>query len=107
MAQQEQEQDKRPETPEQLAGRMRREAAEQQQRDGMVAALLSERQGYVNRAAAADDEKLAARMADRIAAVDESLRYHGAGDQIPGASKRRGASKTAAPDPAADPSKTA
>ena len=104
----EQEQDKRPETAEQIAGRMRREAEEKAQRDGMVAALLTERQGYVNRAAASDDDKVTDRMTARIAAVDESLRYHDAGDQIPKDPKpRRGASKTAAPDPAADPTKTA
>ena len=97
MAQQEQEQETRPETPEQLAGRMRREAAEKQQRDGMVAALLSERQGYVNRAAAADDEKLAARMTDRIAAVDESLRYHGAEDKIPADKPMRGRAAASTP----------
>ena len=92
-----QEQDKRPETPEQLSARMRREAAEQSQRDGMVSALLTERQGYVNRAAASDDEKLTDRMTARIAAVDESLRYHGAEDKIPAAPKRGRAAASSTP----------
>lgn len=97
-----------PRSAERIAADMRREAAEKAQRDGMVSALLREREGYVNRRDSADDEKLADRMTARIAAVDESLRYHDAGDRIPKDAKpRRGASKTAAPDASADPSKTA
>jgi hypothetical protein len=45
--------------------------------DGMIAALLHERQGYVQRAAGALDATLAAAMRSRVAQVDEQLRLRG------------------------------
>lgn len=91
MAEQEQQEQQAPAPPrsaERIAADMRREAAEKAQRDGMVSALLRERQGYVNRAAAADDDKLADRLKARVAAVDESLKFHDAEDEIPKDTKR-------------------
>lgn len=64
------------ETPDQAAARMRREASEKAQRDGMVDALVRERQGYVTRG-----------LDERVAQVDEQLRHYGAEDRIPGADK--------------------
>lgn len=63
------------------AAQMRRQAHEQAQRDDYVRALLDERQGYVVRAAAAEDagdEKGAARMRSRVAQVDEQIELRGA-----------------------------
>jgi hypothetical protein len=83
------------------AAALRRKAHEQWQNDDRVRALLEERQGYVQRADAAedaDDEKLAARLRSRVAQVDEQLEARGAADQIPGADaepKRRTARKAA------------
>lgn len=68
------------------AAALRRQAHEQWQKDDMVRALLEERQGYVVRAAAADeagDTKVAQRLLSRVAQVDEQLQLRGAGDQIP------------------------
>lgn len=68
------------------AAQLRRQAHEQAQRDDFVRALLEERQGYVVRAAAADeagDGKAAARLLSRVAQVDEQLELRGAGDRIP------------------------
>lgn len=70
------------------AAQLRRQAHEQAQRDDFVRALLEERQGYVVRAAAADeagDGKAAARLLSRVAQVDEQLELRGAGDRIPAA----------------------
>lgn len=72
-------------TPEQIAGELRAQAAEQAQREGMRSALETERLGYVNRAAAAKvagDKGLEAQMADRVKQVDAQLKLYsdGAGD---------------------------
>ena len=60
------------ETPDQAAARMRREASEKAQREGMVDALVRERQGYVTRG-----------LDDRVAQVDAQLKHYGAEDRIP------------------------
>jgi hypothetical protein len=68
------------------AAALRRQAHEQWQKDDMVRALLEERQGYVVRAAVADeagDTKVVQRLLTRVAQVDEQLQLRGAGDQIP------------------------
>ena len=71
------------ESPDQYAARLRREASERAQREGMVDALLRERQGYVTRG-----------LDDRVAQVDEQLRHYGAEDRIPGADAKGGRKAT-------------
>jgi hypothetical protein len=83
----------------------RRKAHEAERREDSVSALLQERQGYVNRVAAADeedDEKTASRYRSRVEQVDEQLRYHDAGDRIPAEPRRgRKAAAPASPGPGA------
>ncbi|MDX8050407.1 hypothetical protein SK571_13530 [Lentzea sp. BCCO 10_0798] len=45
--------------------------------DGMIDALLHERQGYVQREAGSEDDKAKAAMRRRIAQVDEQLALRG------------------------------
>jgi hypothetical protein len=91
------EQEKAQRSAEAIAADMRREAAEKAQREGTVSALLRERQGYVERADAADDDKVRERLTSRVAQVDEQLRFHDAADQIPKVKRGRPAAG-ASPD---------
>lgn len=65
-------------TPEQIAGEMRARAAETAKVEGMLSALDRERQGYVQREAAAKlagDKDTAAAMAQRLKDVDASRKH--------------------------------
>ena len=95
------------------AGELRRQAHEQWRKDDVTRALLEERVGYVQRAAAADEEddaRGAAKWSSRVAQVDAELRRIGSEDAIPSEDKprraRKAASTAATPepvDPAAPP----
>jgi chorismate mutase len=67
-------------------------ASADEQRRALIAALLEERQDYEAKVALAEDKgdaERAAYYASRIAAVDESLAYHGHGVDEPLAAERR------------------
>lgn len=81
------------------AAEARRKAHEQWRKDDLTRALLEERQGYVNRAAAAEDEgdeRVAARFTSRVDQVDAELKRIGSEDKIPGARPERKPRKAAA-----------